>query len=508
MARGFAGVVPDQLRTLFEGGAVGGLSDGELLGRFLDRGEGLAEAAFEALVCRHGPLVYGVCRRALRDVHLSEDAFQATFLILARKARSIRNRDAVGAWLVGVAGKVAARAKGDALRRQAREDRAAGRSHAWSEAEPGARDEVAALLEEVDGLKRPLRDAVILCHLQGLTYDSAAKALGITEGAVRGRLARAREVLRSRLGRRGYARDASGWGLIARPWPDLLPTRLVESTVRGAMALDAGRAALGGVSGPALTLMEGALQAMWTANVKTTGLFVLGVGLITLGAAASVLGWQKPEPPAAVPSKPPEAGSEAKELADLVDGRIAWSVEVTKDCMILAYLPEWNFGNVDNIGVGSNDGGNRTLVDWPDVPAPEAQAADRRFYLALYSRATNAGPKPSSLLAFALEDDWSGKVRAAEGPWPERTSWRTRPHCGEEPVGTYRFEPGEGWKLFDVTDFVRSSGGKSSQGLMLRFLHEDRRDGEWSGYQFVSREGAGNWAGKHPRLLVVERPKR
>jgi RNA polymerase sigma factor (sigma-70 family) len=495
MAKGFSnGVGLGQLRTLFDDGAVRGLSDGELLGRFLDDRGDLGEAAFEVLVHRHGPLVFGVCRRALRDPHQTEDAFQATFLVLARKARSIRNREAVGPWLVGVAGKVAARAKGDAQRRRAREGRAAGLVPRWVVADSADRDEIDLLLREVDRLRRPLREAVVLCHLQGLTYESAAESLGVTEGAVRGRLARAREVLRARLARRGFSREISPSVLLAPKLLGTVPERLIGPTIRASTAVAAGRAVTGMVPGSAITLMEGALQTMLFAKLKTTAVLALGVGLITLGSTFRVHALQKPEASKAVEAgKVVEVKGDAADLAELLGGRIVRSAEVTKDCMILSYLPDWAFGNVDNIAIAGNDGGVRTLVDWPDVPSAEAKSADLRFYLAFYSRKTTAKPKPGSVVAFEVT-----------GEWPERTSWKTRPPYEPEPTAYAKFEPGEGWKALDITNFVRTHNGKSGKGLLIRFLIEDRpADGDWSGYEFVSREGKDEWAKRRPMLVVV-----
>ncbi len=501
MAKGFDGGVLGQIRSLFDEGSARGLSDGELLGRFLEDRVGSGEAAFEALVRRHGPLVFGICRRALRDPHQAEDAFQATFLVLARKARSIRNREAVGPWLVGVAGKVAARAKGDALRRLAYEGRAAGLAPRWLVAEPDDRDEVDVLLKEVDRLRRPLREAVVLCHLQGLTYDSAADALGVTEGTIRGRLARARDLLRARLGRREPSPDLSPSLLLAPRLLETVPERLIGPIVRGSMAVAAGQAASGIVSGSAITLMEGALKAMMLAKWKTTALLALGMGLITLATAYGAQARQKPEARrAGQATKGADAKfDESADLAAVVGGRIVRSAEVTKDCMVLSYLPDWNFGNLDNIGIGNGNGGNRTLVAWPDVPSPEAKSADLKFYLAFYSRKTTAQQfKPGSILGFEISDKWR-----------EMASWKALPSYEPDPILSAKFEPGEGWKVFDITQYVRDKEGKSGEGLMLRFLSEDRHGGDdLSGYQFVSREGAAEWAGRRPRLLVVESAKK
>ena len=494
MARGFDGIGVGQIATLFGGGAVASLSDGELLGRFLEDRDEKGEAAFGALVLRHGPLVLGVCRRALRDAHQAEDAFQATFLVLARKARSIRNREAVGPWLAGVAGKVAARARGDAARRRAHEEKAAGLAPSSTPplATPGGTDEVDLLMGEVDRLRGPLREAVILCHLQGQSYLSAAEALGVSEGTIRGRLARAREVLRARLGRRGLSRDVSASSWLAAGLLPPAPARLVEATARGSWAFSRGKAVAGAVPRSAITLMEGVVRGMMIAKLRQAAVLALGIGLITAGAAVRVHARQKPaKARPEKPSTPASAKAEEVDLAAVVDGKIVRTAEVAKDCMVLSYLPDWAFGDVDNIALANNGGGVRTLVDWPDVPAAEAKDPDRKFYLAFYSRKTTAEPKPGSIVAFELTKDW-----------PERSSWKTRPGYEPEPVLTAKFEPGEGWKAFDVTSVIRNREGKSGEGLMLRFLSEDR--GDWSGYAFVSREGEGEWVNRRPRLVVVE----
>ena len=501
MARGINGVVLRQVRTLLELGAIGEMSDGQLLGRFLDdRGES-GEAAFGVLVDRHGPMVFGVCLKTLGHAQEAEDAYQATFLVLASRARSIRNREALGAWLFGVARKVAARARSEALRRRTLEARSPDSASGREPAPMVDGDEIAALLEEVARLRRPLREAVVLCYLQGLTYTSAAEALGISEGTIRGRLARAREILRAKLGRRGLVRDSSASAPFAPRLLESAPARIVGPTVRGSMAIAAGRAASGIVPGSAITLMEGALKAMLTANLKTTGILAVGVGLIALGVAVRVQARQRPEAgKAGEVAKGVAAKDEASDLAALVGGKIVRSAEVTKDAIILSYMPDLAIGNVDNIGIGNNDGGVRMLVDWPDVPATEAKSAGLKFFLAFYSRRTMAKPKPGPIFAFELASEWP----------EEETSWKTPPEYEPDPIVTAQFEPGEGWKAFDITPVVRKREGKSGQGLMFRFLIEDRPgvDQRWSDYQFVSREGKAEWATRRPMLLVVEPDKK
>lgn len=200
------------------------------------------------------------------------------------------------------------------------------------------------------------------------------------------------------------------------------------------------------------------------------------------------------------PIRKPEAGIDPA-LAGLVDGRVVETTPITKDCMILSYLPEWAHGEVDNLGLANNDGGVRVLLNWQPIPTAVATRSDRRFLVALYSRKTDEAGKVGPLLAFEITADW-----------PELTSWRTQPDYAPDPAAQFKFVPDEGWKLFDITSVVRSQatrGGKN-HGLLLRWLSEDRsgQKRDWSGYQFVSREGAGEWRGRRPQLLVVEATKK
>lgn len=166
--------------------------------------------------------------------------------------------------------------------------------------------------------------------------------------------------------------------------------------------------------------------------------------------------------------------------------------------MILAYLPNQNVGHVDNFGLANNGGGVRMLITWDRIPADVARSPENRFVLALYSRKTTSHPPAGKVLAFELIDDWR-----------ELNSWRIQPRYNPEPFASYPFEPGDGWKLFDVTPMVRDQAkeDRKDHGILLRFLSEDSSELELSGYDVVSREGAGEWAGRRPVLLVVQETK-
>ncbi len=185
-------------------------------------------------------------------------------------------------------------------------------------------------------------------------------------------------------------------------------------------------------------------------------------------------------------------------LAKLAPGSIVRTILVSKDCMILSYLPDWDHGDVDNIGVGNNDGGNRTMIDWPAIPADEAASPDHRFVIAMYSRETISNPPAGPIHAFEITDEW-----------PERVSWRNRPSYDPEPVAVYKFEPGAGWKLFDITPLIRAQAkaGRNGHGVMFRFVSEELSGPKHSDYKFVSREGEKEWEGRRPVLLIVKGAK-
>ena len=232
-----------QIRTLFGAGTASGLSDGELLGRFAARAGESSELAFAALLERHGRMVWGICRRVLDDPRDVEDAFQATFLVLVRRARSIRNRDSVASWLHGVAYRVACSARSADLRRRRHERFYSEQAERLA---PPPRDESLDLKPIVDGellrLPERYRAVVVLCDMEGLSYEQAARSLGWPMGTVKSRLARGREKLRSRLIRRGVAPLA---GLIGAE----VPAELLRSTAQAASRVAARPIVAGGVLG-------------------------------------------------------------------------------------------------------------------------------------------------------------------------------------------------------------------------------------------------------------------
>jgi RNA polymerase sigma factor (sigma-70 family) len=189
-----------ELHQVIQLGAVGTWTDGQLLERFVSRGD---EVAFQALVERHGAMVLGVCRAVLRDPHEAQDASQAAFLVLLRHAHAIRRTDSVAAWLHGVARRVAGRAKRAAARRRVVECSAIG-----PQAARDVRREWLDLHEEIDCLPEKYRSPIVLCGLEGYTHEEAARQLGWPVGTVKVRLMRGRNRLRDRLLRRGLVPSA------------------------------------------------------------------------------------------------------------------------------------------------------------------------------------------------------------------------------------------------------------------------------------------------------------
>jgi len=308
MASASREAVETQIERLFRDGTLTSHSDAELLDRYLSVRD---EAAFEALVNLHGPMVLGLCRRMLRDPSDIDDAFQATFLVLVRKAPAIRNRGLLANWLYGVAYRVAVRARGNLLRKRAREmclgeiETPAMSDHDHPEEVPPALD------QELNRLPARYRVPLVLCYLKGLTHDQAAEQLRCPVGTVRSRLARGRDLLRRRLTVRGYASSAGLPGT-ALPAP-AVPASLVRATIEAATRFSAGQGVAAAMAASAVeTLAEGALKTMVRSRFKTIGLSLLALAM-TSGAVVGVVLVSShrarrvpPEPPPVAQPKTPE----------------------------------------------------------------------------------------------------------------------------------------------------------------------------------------------------------
>ncbi len=262
----------------------GGLTDGQLLECFLARRD---EAAFAALVMRHGPMVLGVCRRVLRNPHDAEDAFQATFLVLVRKAASVVPRELVGHWLYGVAYRTALKAKATAARRRAKERQVSDMPQAEAPAEDLWEDLQPLLDRELSRLPDAYQVPLVLCYLEGKSKKEVARQLGLPEGTVSSRLARARELLRRRLAGRGLALTAGALTAALSPVTAsaAVPAPLMVSTVQAAALFAAGKAASAGViSAQVIVLTEGVLKAMLIAKLKIATAVLVAGGILGTGA--------------------------------------------------------------------------------------------------------------------------------------------------------------------------------------------------------------------------------
>ena len=287
------------LGRIFQGDSVSGLSEWQLLERYLERRD---EVAFEALVTRHGPMVLGVCRRMLGMSPEAEDAFQATFLILVRRARDLGPRDAIGPWLYGVASRVASRARAQVSRYrryQATPLEFPVPDRSGSAVDP---DLVEVLDQELSRLPGKYRSPVVLCYLEGRTHEEAARDLQWPLGTVKGRLARARELLRSRLARRGFAPSAGVMAVLSSP--DLrivLDRSLVGHLVGASVKLSAGQSVAQVVSQSITSLVEGVLSTMFLSKMKWAALAAVATGFAFTSAA--VLGRQDAQPQHSVQAK-------------------------------------------------------------------------------------------------------------------------------------------------------------------------------------------------------------
>jgi RNA polymerase sigma factor (sigma-70 family) len=316
------------LRVLFDAGTVAGLTDGQLLERFAaQRGE-TSELAVATLVERHGPMVLRVCRAILRHEHEAEDAFQATFLVLVRKADSLWVRDSLGPWLYRVAYRIAVRAKIDSGRRKAAEREVA--EMASDRYSGGERSGLGpALYEEIDRLPDRYRIPVVLCDLEGRGYEAAARHLGCPVGTLKSRLARGRQRLRERLARRGLiSAGVLGTVLFSDAAQVTVPTALAELTAQVASRFATGASLTSEVvSLSAVTLAKEILRGMIMTRLMRVGMtlaavtLATGAGVLTFGASGS----HDPLLPTSQPSQPEggvgSAAGPVRSIADLLSAQ-------------------------------------------------------------------------------------------------------------------------------------------------------------------------------------------
>jgi RNA polymerase sigma factor (sigma-70 family) len=311
-----ASIVLREIRTLCALGALGGLTDAHLLELFLTRSGDDAEDAFTALVHRHGSMVLGVCRRMLPGSHDAEDAFQATFLILARRAAAIGRREQLGSWLYGVAVRTAKEARRRAARQHATERRLMDAPKAEPTHVEDQADWLLLLDEELNRLPPRYRAVLVACELEGKSRREAASQLGMPEGTLSSRLARGRKLLRERLRRRGVNLGTVPFvGLTPHLGEVTVSERLAGATVQAALGYATGVISAGSVSATVAALVERVLKTSPITRLTVLITSVMAFALAAAVAWAAVL--REPgEPltlPAASGTDPPANGAKVDE---------------------------------------------------------------------------------------------------------------------------------------------------------------------------------------------------
>jgi RNA polymerase sigma factor (sigma-70 family) len=304
MASGQFGSVLRHIRQLIGPHTSDELTDGQLLDRFALRQD---ETAFEALMERHGGMVYNLCRGILHDPHSADDAFQATFLVLARKATSIHKRQSVASWLYGVAYRISLRAKANAARRRLHERQTVTMPTTEPVTDAGRQELRSVLNEELQRLPEKYRAPLVLCYLEGKTNEIAARELGWPSGSMSKRLNRGRELLKERLAGRGVALSAMAAtaALAEGAASAAVPTPLMKSTLHAAILFGAGKATVATVaSTQVLALADGLLRTMWLTKVKIVAAACLVIGLVSGGAG--VLAFQHLGQRSSVEAKAPD----------------------------------------------------------------------------------------------------------------------------------------------------------------------------------------------------------
>jgi RNA polymerase sigma factor (sigma-70 family) len=368
------------LQALFDVGVLGNRSDGELLGRFVERRE---EAIFEAIIQRHGPMVWGVCRRVLRNDHDADDAFQSTFLVLALRAPSIVPREKLGNWLYGVAYRTARNARAMRAKRGVREVQVFDMPEPMVVPDDLWDDLAESLDRELSRLPEKYRLPIILCDLEGRSHREAANQLGWPIGTVSGRLSRARAMLAGRLSRRGVTLTVSTLAvLLAQESASAnVPTKLISSTAQAASLFAAGAASATGVVSAEVAALTG--EVMMTMLLKKTQAIVFSaVGALMLVAGLAWAASKDPDPAkvASVPAVEDESPSFRQESVGVDELVNHTGLNIYK---FVANIPK----------------GKRFRVVWRQVNTP---GGDRVLYIYPLQKKTDA---PTTILVSFLRRD-------------------------------------------------------------------------------------------------------
>jgi RNA polymerase sigma factor (sigma-70 family) len=335
MATGQINRALEHLRHSLRRSDTAALSDGQLLERFIHRQE---EAAFETLVRRHGPMVLGVCRRVLGNVHDADDAFQATFLVLVRKAASVVPRERVGNWLYGVAYHTALKARGTSARRRGKERQVSDMPEpAAPDADGRWRELHAVLDQELSRLPDKYRVPIVLCDLEGKTRKEAARQLRWPEGTVNGRLSRGRAMLAKRLTKHGVTLGGGTLAALLTEQAAACSPLLLRATVKAGLHFATGA---GVVSSHVLTLTEGMLKTMLLKKLKIVTLAVLTFSVLGIGIGTGGR-WEQSRAAESVDADRPVAS--ARHNPDLGDGRngsLAFGVGVNSDAGLTGSIAE------------------------------------------------------------------------------------------------------------------------------------------------------------------------
>jgi RNA polymerase sigma factor (sigma-70 family) len=374
MQRGSARSALRQIRTLYTLGTLGGLTDAQLLESFLTQRGDAAEDAFAALVDRHGPMVLGVCRRMLLSAHDAEDAFQAAFLILARRAASIGRREKLAGWLHGVAVRTASETRRRAARERTRERRLMAVLNVETEPAQGPDDLLPLLDEELNHLPQRFRAALVACELEGKSRRDAALQLGLSEGTLSTHLARGRKMLRERLLRRGVS-------LAVMPAESLrrsialatIPERLLDSTVQAALGFASRNVGSASASATVASLAERVLKKMLVSKLCVV-LSVLTAAVTTPVTLLGLFALLAAAPPSSDTSKP---GPD-----DLAGQIVNEAGSGVADVHVWAVVGSW--GERSAIATGKTDGAGRFLLPraWDHEAARTAIAAGQFGLLA------------------------------------------------------------------------------------------------------------------------------